>query len=197
MDEPPSVADEGRAIRQPHEISDALENLDAFGWARLRKVAAVLAAGGRGKEDELLQETMLRVLDGGRPWPQGVPLVPFLAGVMKSVAHGERAKVTRSPARRAASLYDGSGALVIDMADAGPTPEEALTGEQAAGRLKQRVAAAFEGDFHAQILLEGMLEGMEGEALRGLTELDPTAYASKRRLIRRRLSKLQADGGQP
>ncbi|WP_159992523.1 hypothetical protein [Roseomonas sp. 18066] len=197
MDEPPSVADEGRAFRQPHEISDALENLDAFGWARLRKLATVLAAGGRGREDELLQETMLRVLDGGRPWPQGVLLMPFLAGVMKSVAHGERAKVKHSPVRRAASLYDGSGALVIDMADAEPTAEEALAEEQAAGRLKQRVVAAFEGDFDAQILLEGMLEGMEGEALRGLTELDPTAYASKRRLIRRRLSKLQAEGGQP
>jgi DNA-directed RNA polymerase specialized sigma24 family protein len=197
MDEPPSVAAEGRAFRQPHEISEALRSLDAFGWARLRKIAAVLAAGGRGQEDELLQETMLRVLDGGRLWPQGLPLMSFLAGVMKSVAHGERAKVKRSPVRRAASLYDGSGALVIDMADAGPTPEDSLAEEQAAGRIKQRMAAAFEGDFDAQMLLEGMLDGMEGEPLRGLTELDPTAYASKRRLIRRRLSKLQAEGGQP
>lgn len=197
MDEPPSVVGEGRAFRQSHEISDALENLDAFGWARLRKIAAVLAAGGRGKEDELLQETILRVLDGGRPWPQEVPLMPFLAGVMKSVAHGERAKVTRSPARRAASLYDGSGALVIDMADVGPNPEEALAEEQAAGRLRQRVSAAFEDDFDAQMLVEGMLDGLEGEPLRALTGLDTTAYASKRRLVRRRLSKLQAEGGQP
>lgn len=197
MDEPPSEADEGGAFRQPHEISDALGSLDALGWARLRKIAAVLTAGGRGKEDELLQETMLRVLDGGRPWRQGVPLMPFLAGVMKSVAHGQRAKVERSPTRRATSIYDGSGALAIDMADAGSTPEEALAEEQAAGRLKQRVTAVFAGDFDAQILLEGMLDGMEGEALRGLTNLDAKAYASKRRLIRRRLSKLQAEGGQP
>lgn len=197
MEEPPSGGDEGRAFRQPHEISDALGSLDSLGWARLRKIAAVLAAGGRGKEDELLQETMLRVLDGGRPWPQGVPLMSFLAGVMKSVAHGQRAKVARSPTRRAASLYDGSGALMIDMADAGPTPEEALAEEQAAGRLRQRVAGAFEGDFDAQMLVEGMLDGLEGEPLRALTGLDMTAYASKRRLIRRRLTKLQAEGGQP
>lgn len=196
MDEPLSEADEGRAFRQPHEISDALGSLGALGWARLRKIAAILVAGGRGREDELLQETMLRVLDGGRPWPQGVLLMPFLAGVMKSVAHGQRAKVARSPTRRATSLYDGSGALMIDMTDAGLTPEDALAEEQAAGRLRQRVAAAFDGDFDAQMLVEGMLDGLEGEPLRALTGLDMTAYASKRRLIRRRLTKLQAEEGQ-
>jgi hypothetical protein len=33
------------------------------------------------------------------------------------------------------------------------------------------------------------MEGMRGEDLRALTDLDPTAYESKRRLIRRRIEK--------
>ena len=34
-----------------------------------------------------------------------------------------------------------------------------------------------------------MMEGIEGEELRELTDLDKTAYQSKRRLIRRRIDK--------
>ena len=51
------------------------------------------------------------------------------------------------------------------------------------------LVSLFEDDEIAQVILEGMMEGIEGEELRKLTELDKTAYQSKRRLIRRRIEK--------
>jgi RNA polymerase sigma-70 factor (ECF subfamily) len=35
--------------------------------------------------DELLNEALLRALDGWRRWPEGVPLLAFLAGIMRSL----------------------------------------------------------------------------------------------------------------
>jgi hypothetical protein len=46
----------------------------------------------------------------------------------------------------------------------------------------------------AQVMVEGGMEGMEGEELREVTGLTKIAFASKRRLIRRRVEKAFPDG---
>ncbi len=56
-------------------------------------------------------------------------------------------------------------------------------------RKRQEVIGLFADDPAAQVIVEGVMEGMRGEDLRALTDLDPTAYESKRRLIRRRIEK--------
>ncbi|RTM00224.1 MAG: sigma-70 family RNA polymerase sigma factor, partial [Bradyrhizobiaceae bacterium] len=40
--------------------------------------------GGIGWTD-VLHEAILRVLDGSRVWPLGVPILAFLSGVMRSL----------------------------------------------------------------------------------------------------------------
>jgi RNA polymerase sigma-70 factor (ECF subfamily) len=47
----------------------------------------------------------------------------------------------------------------------------------------------FPDDQQARDLLDGIMEGYEGEELRALTDLDEISFASKRRLIRRRIDK--------
>ena len=63
-----------------------------------------------------------------------------------------------------------------------------------AGREGPGLKGAIEVDVRlepvAQVIVEGIMEGQRGEDLRALTDLDPTAYQSKRRLIRRRIAKL-------
>jgi hypothetical protein len=46
-----------------------------------------------------------------------------------------------------------------------------------------------EEDPVAQVMVEGMMEGMGGEELREVIGLTKIAFASKRRLIRRRIDK--------
>ena len=179
------------------EFVEAVRRLTPLEWGRLRRIASAEALGGRVKGEDILQEAFARVIEERRPWPDGVHLMAFLAGVMRSIASGEEEMAGRSPVRRPISLFDSSGALVVNPPDDTPTAEEKLVEEDAEREVRRKITNAFADDYDAQILLEGILEGMEGEELRGLTGLNPTAYASKRRLIKRRLTKLAPTGGMP
>lgn len=195
MQEPQDVARQAGEDRAPNEFREAMRHLSAADWERLRKIAAVLAVGRTLEGEDLMQEAIARVLDGGRPWPRCVAILPFLGGVMKSVAHGERAKVKRSSIRQPISLYSHAGDLAIDPPSTSATPEEVVAEGEEWSRVRHGITAMFGDDYEAQILLEGIMDGLEGEELRALTGLDLTAYASKRRLIQRRLTKLKANGG--
>ena len=59
------------------------------------------------------------------------------------------------------------------------------------------MVALFNEDLQARDLVEGMMEDFTAEELRKLTELDETAYASKRRLIRRTIDKHYPEGWKP
>jgi hypothetical protein len=51
------------------------------------------------------------------------------------------------------------------------------------------VAGIRADDPAAEVIVEGLMEGMRGEDLRTLTDLEQTVYQSKRRLIRRRIER--------
>lgn len=57
--------------------------------------------------------------------------------------------------------------------------------------------ALFDDDSQALDLVEGIMEGFGADELRELTGLDGTAYASKRRLIRRTIDKHYPAGWKP
>lgn len=57
--------------------------------------------------------------------------------------------------------------------------------------------ALFEDDETAAILVMGMMDDMDGEDLRELTGLNKTAFASKRRLVRRRIDQAFPRGWKP
>lgn len=75
--------------------------------------------------------------------------------------------------------------------------EEKIIREQEVTRKKQAILNLFEDDPVAHIMVDGIMEGMEGEELRAYTELDKTAFASKRRLIKRRIEKAFPEGRMP
>jgi hypothetical protein len=79
--------------------------------------------------------------------------------------------------------------VVLQARDLRRDPLDRLIAEEEASRLIVALRGLFTDDAVALTLLEGMLEGLEGEALRALTGLSETEFASKRRLIRRRIDK--------
>ena len=119
----------------------------------------------------------------------------FLAEAMRSIAHGEKEKGDKQPVLVAIANHGDSEA--VDPPDPGPDPEQLGMDSEAATAMKRAVLALFEDDPTAQIILEGLMEGMEGEELRELTELDATTYQSKRRLIRRRIDMALPEGWTP
>ena len=100
---------------------------------------------------------------------------------------GKAASGSGFPSARRRGAGPGAGAI-----DPAPNAEERLAAADEDGareRKRQEIIGLFADDLAAQVIVEGMMEGTRGEDLRALTDLDPTAYQSKRRLIRRRIEK--------
>jgi len=69
------------------DVGAALAALSEEDLLRLRAIAKLRARSlpdGMSWSD-LLHEAVLRALTGARPWPPAVPLLAFLAGVMRSL----------------------------------------------------------------------------------------------------------------
>ncbi|GAC1343540.1 MAG: hypothetical protein NVSMB18_19550 [Acetobacteraceae bacterium] len=184
----------GGAHRSSEEFKAAIAALSQSDWIRLRRVAEQLTGDGVMGRDDLIQESYCRVLAGSRPWPSAVRLLPFLVNVLKSVVSNERRKRRRSEedgsaVRAPLSLHDAAGGLVIDTEDPTPNIEDILLANAGAAEFKREILDLFADDPEAQILVEGIAEGMQGEELRQLADLDQTSFNSKRRLIRRRIEK--------
>lgn len=186
----------GSAVHQPREdVRAALKGMSQAEWIRLRRIADILTRSKATAVNDLIQETSARVLGDTRPWPVNIPFFAFFAGVMKSVASEEVQKLKRareggSGVREPLSLHDEVGGLAFDPPDLGPNAEQVLLQREAATETKAEILALFHDDPVAMMMVEGKMEGMEGEELRELVGLQITNFQSKNKLIRRRMLKL-------
>jgi hypothetical protein len=120
--------------------------------------------------DDLIQETICRILDERRPWPRDRRAIEFLAGVIKSIAWEWK------------GLHDEE----IELGDGGAGER----GLWAKIDLK-RIMTLFNDDPIAQKMLMLMADGTRGEDIARAVGLSPTEYESKRKKIRRRIEKLK------
>lgn len=82
-------------------VARALARLTPSELVRLKRLAQLRARLLPGLEwEELLNEALLRALDGSRRWPAGVPLLAFLAEIMRSLVDA-RTRERRHLAERA------------------------------------------------------------------------------------------------
>jgi DNA-directed RNA polymerase specialized sigma24 family protein len=96
-------------------VTRALATLTPLDLVRLKRLAQLRARLLPGLEwDELLNEALLRALDGSRRWPEGVPLLSFVAGIMRSLVDA-RAYERRHLAELAVA---GSGTRAMPPPDA-------------------------------------------------------------------------------
>ncbi len=180
--------------RSREEIAEEIRELPPAGLIRLKKVAHRYAAGGSMTAEDLLQESYLRAIDG-RICPLNVDVVRFLAEAMRSIADGEQEKVGNKLATVSVSGTDTIAEEVTTVTDASMNAEERIIREEEDRAVQKAIIALFADDEIAQLIVEGMMvEGFEGEDLRELSGLDEMAYATKRRLIRRRIDKAYPKG---
>jgi DNA-directed RNA polymerase specialized sigma24 family protein len=189
-------------MRQPRALDVCLEKTPAAralaldlvtGMDLLRlKVLARLHARGLPPEidwSDLLQEAISRVLDGSRPKPQGVPIVAFLSGVMRSI----KAEHWRRARRKARQLPK----LLVDMdPDAGTeafNPERRLTAIQQLAAINQ----LFADDRQARQVIGGLHEGHTPEEICARHDMTKTDYNSTRKRMRRILLREGLRGPQP
>ena len=185
-----SVANPTEPVRTRAESAAAIRALSPAQWTRLRKVSGYYALGRLMEAEDLLQEGFRRALDE-RNCPVSVDIVRFIAEAMRSIRDGELKRAKRRPVLVSPPPPGGQPARAPYAIDPSPNAEERLAAsdEDGARERRQEIIGLFGDDLAAQVIVEGMLEGTRGEDLRALTDLDPTAYQSKRRLIRRRIEK--------
>jgi DNA-directed RNA polymerase specialized sigma24 family protein len=185
------------SVRSSNEITDAILALTDAQWIRLHKVADKYTWLCRLEADDLLQEALCRAIAGDRRCPLHVDPVKFLAEVMRSIADGEANKVENQidivPVMQPGAVPESA----VDPNDSRPSPEQSLMADERAQAFRQAMLGLFADDPQARDLVDGIIEGYEGEELRALTDLDETSFASKRRLIRRRIDKHYPKGWKP
>lgn len=180
----------------PAEISAAVSELSEADKSRLRRVAQAYSRNRPIEAEDLLHEAFVRSLDGSRKCPRDVDVVRFLAEAMRSIASDALKAQTRGPVP-CTMLESGEGELPFDPPDPRPNVEQALSAAEEARRIKWVILDLFSDDLEAQTIAEGMMEGIEGEELRSCTGLDKKAFATKRRLVRRRIEKAFPEGRKP
>ena len=163
----------------PRDVARAIAELTEGDLLRLKVLARLRVRGlpgGVGWAD-LLHETILRALSGARRWPAGVPLMAFLAGVMRSVCseHWRRARRERQ---------------VLVVAEAGV---EAADTSPGADQERQVVAAEalaaiyrhFAEDETVLRIMAGLAEGLSAREIRRRHDMTQTEYDTARKRLRR------------
>lgn len=162
------------------------------------KVIARLQARGLPPEigwSDLLQEAFTRVLDGSRRHPDGLPMVAFVSGIMRSLRE-QYWRTARRGARQARKLLaelELTDAPETELLDPEPSPERRAIAQQEMQTLDQ----LFADDEAARQLIAGLYEGWTPEEIcvaHGMSRVD---YDSTRRRIRRALVRAGLRFGEP
>lgn len=178
------------------EVADAIRSLTPASLIRLRKVAAYYSLGRPLDPNDLLQEAFLRALDT-RQCPAHVDVVRFLAEAIRSIAYDTSQRVENKVILVPVAKTGGDGSEALNVPDPEPSAENRMIEVEDEKAFRDALFKLFEDDPVARDIVEGDLEGMVAEELRELTGLDKTSYASKRKLIRRRIDKAIARGWKP
>ena len=133
---------------------------------------------------DLLQEAFARVLDGSRKCPEGLPMLAFLAGVMRSIRteYCRRARRVGAQLPRMLAELDLCGPK-SEPSDPTPDPERSLIAMQQLAEIDR----LFAGDARALQVIEGLFEGWSPEQIRARYDMSKTEYDSTRKRMRRAL----------
>lgn len=173
----------------PPDIAAEIASLGDADLLRLRAIARLRARGLPGVEGaDLLNEAVLRLLDGSRIRPDGVALVAVVAATMRSLAHDHRRRALRD-----AGLFGASDMALTDPPDLSPQAD--LERATAAAQGLAEIDRLFAADHVALLIVAGLAEGLGAAEIQRRFAIAPTTYDSARRRMRRALLRQDGDGG--
>jgi DNA-directed RNA polymerase specialized sigma24 family protein len=173
---PQQIRERGRpAASTQRDVGAALTALTKEDLLRLRALAQLRSRSlppGAMSWSDLLHEAILRALTGARPWPNGVPLLAFLAGVMRSLCEEQWRRFRRPD--HLPIPHGGGGA---------DDPERACAAAEALAAIHR----LFASDTAALKVITGLISGMAAEDIRSHYDMTAVEYDTTRRRIRRAL----------
>jgi hypothetical protein len=195
---------------QYHNTADfesAMSGLTMADLVRLKRVGLRYSGGTGMSPDELLSEAYVRAAANSRKWPVGVDVIRFMAEAMRSIASGARdaieAVARNTPLAMQKNLTADAeamvvrGGVIIDFACPFPSPEQQLIGREEAStdaarlsKWRQELLDLFADDYEAQLIVEGMMEGLRGNELQELAGLTEAQFPTKYKKVQRRIDAL-------
>jgi DNA-directed RNA polymerase specialized sigma24 family protein len=174
-------------VLRPAETALALDLISEIDLMRLKTIARLYARGLPPDVawDDLLQEAITRVLIGSRRQPEGVTIVAFLAGIMRSLKAQHWRRALKGSGRNDALRMDQAGdeSREVELRDPAPGPERSLSARQELTSIER----LFADDPVALKIIAGLSEGLAAEQIRVATGISKTDYDSARRRMRRTL----------
>jgi hypothetical protein len=168
----------------PAEICAAIDRFSDLDWLRVKKAALYFSGRCRVEWRELQNEALVRSLDGRRKCPKRVRVTTFLANVIRSIA-SERDELEGHLVLSAEleAQQDSAAGLTPLMEPADPVAStiDAIS-------LIEKAIATLGDDHIAELLLEGVIEGKEGQELHQFLGLGQKEFDSKRRFVRRHIN---------
>ena len=180
----------GGIARTSERVAQALRRLSGSDLLRLEALARLRARGLPGGIvwSDLLNEAIRRALDGSRPWPPGVPLLAFLAQIMRSIWSElcRRDTLERQMALTDAAVFCRTETNEID-------PERVAAAAQALAAIHK----LFARDAVALNVIAGLADGRTAQEIRAIHGLSEAEYDTVRKRIRRTLLRQGLVGGKP
>ena len=172
----------GDASPPPRDVGEALNALSDEDLLRLRALARLRARGlpSGVTWSDLLHEAVLRALEGTRRWPPGVPLLAFLAGIMRSLCDEQWRR-----RRREGPLQSTDETAVETMA--GVSSDSDPERVYAASEALAAVDRLFASDVQALKVITGLTNGLAAEEIQRHYCLTSVEYDTTRRRMRRAL----------
>jgi DNA-directed RNA polymerase specialized sigma24 family protein len=172
-------------ILSPAQTALALGLVSRMDLLRLKAIARVYARGlpPESTWEDLLQEALTRVFAGSRRRPENVPVVAFVAGILRSLRAERWRRATREAGGDDTLRIDHEHSAALALRDPASDPERALSARQQLLAIKE----LFAGDEAASSIIAGLGEGLSAEEIRRATGLSKTDYDSARKRIRRAL----------
>jgi RNA polymerase sigma-70 factor (ECF subfamily) len=171
----------------PAETALALNLVSELDLLRLKSLARWHARGlpPDVSWEDLLQEALTRMLTGARHRPEGVTMVAFIAGIMRSLRaeHWRRVMFRHGEVEGLRIDHATGASRDIELSDPAPNPERALSARQEVNAITR----LFAGDDLALKIIAGLSEGMSAEQIRMAYGISRTDYDSARKRMRRTL----------
>jgi DNA-directed RNA polymerase specialized sigma24 family protein len=183
----PQTKPRGKVFTTPADAALELKVVNKVDLLRLKTIARIHARGlpaDAGWAD-LLQEAFARVLDGSRQRPEGISLVVFLAGIMRSLKseHWRRALRRAQHSEPVLPNQELSGPEGRELPDPSPDPERLwITFQELAA-----INKLFADDRVVLLIINGLGDGLSAEQIRIATGISKTDYDSARKRMRRTL----------
>ncbi|HEY1282986.1 MAG TPA: hypothetical protein VGE96_00775 [Steroidobacteraceae bacterium] len=174
-------------ILLPAQTALALKLVSEIDLLRLKTLARLHARGlpPDVNWEDLLQEAITRMLVGSRKLPEGVSLIAFLAGVMRSLKaeHWRRVQSGVDPRAAADTRKSAGNRRDVEACDPAPGPERSLMARQELRAIER----LFVDDRVGRQIIAGLGEGLSPEEICARHGLSKTDYNSARRRMRRTL----------